>query len=483
MLSIFEDQNILYSTISYVLFGLILIFNIIINNIQNNWLNTTLNFYFCNVTKDLFLFYVIYIVWWITLLYLSFTSDEVLVGLGVFICLNIGFSLLPITRNSLWITTMNFSYNKLINIHKFISILTLLSAVVKVIAVVVLYSSYRLVSTFSNKMGLVATSSIIVSSLIANPFIRKNCFEIFYYSHRILSVLIIITMTLHFEICIYYVTPALILYFIDLVVRLFSINKVIYTKIENVDFKDKNNTCYTFITLSTTKKINTRPGCYFFLLCTDISNLEWHPLSLISENNNTLVFCVKNMGKKSWSDKIKQLSNNEFIYKTINLYLQGPYLHVKPDYNTNKYEYIINIANGIGITPFFTILEDISANIKTNKLTNIKKVLFIWIVEDVTFLLPFLHKLEILNEMGIDVKIFITKFNVNNRIDDKYYLLFEIKNYRPNVIDYINNFVVKNNNVDNKKICVISCGSNSLVNDIYKVTTALNIKLFNETFN
>jgi hypothetical protein len=482
MLSIFDDQNVLYSSISYILFGIILIFNIITNNIQNNYLNTTLDFYFCNISKDLLLFYIIYIIWWTSILYLSFASDEILIGLGSFICLNLGFSLLPITRNSLWITTMNFSYNKLINIHKFISTLTLLSSIIKIITVVVLYSNYRLISTFSNKMGLVATSCIIVSSLIAIPFIRKNCFEIFYYSHRILSVLIIITMTLHFKICIYYVAPALILYFIDLIIRLFNINKVIYTKIENIDFQDKNNTCYTFITLSTIKKIKTKPGCYFFLSCTDISKLEWHPLSLISENNNTLLFCVKNMGKNSWSDKIKKLSNNEFIYKTINLYLQGPYLHVKPDYKTNKYEYIINIANGIGITPFFTILEDISLSIKKDILTSIKKVLFIWIVEDITFLLPFLHKLEILSNIGIDIKIFITKFNINNKIDDKYYLCFEIQNYRPNIIDYINNFVVKNN-IDNKKICIISCGSNSLVKDIYKITTKLDIKLFNETFN
>jgi NAD(P)H-flavin reductase len=482
MLSIFDDQNILYPTISYILFGIILIFNITINNIQSNWFNTTLDFYFFNISKDLCLFYSIYIIWWIVLLYLSFTSDEVLVGLGSFICLNIGFSLLPITRNSLWITTMNFSYNKLINIHKFISVLTLISAVIKVIAVVVLYNNYRLVSTFSNKMGLVATIGIIVSSLIANPLIRKYWFELFYYTHRILSVLIIVTMTLHFEICIYYVSPALILYFMDLIIRLFNINKVIYTKIENVEFKDKNNTCYTFITLSTVKKINTKPGCYFFLSCTDISKFEWHPLSLISKSNNTLVFCIKNMGKKSWSDKIKQFSDNEFIYKTINLYLQGPYLHVKPDYMSNNYEYIINIANGIGITPFFTISEDIANNMKINKLTSIKKVLFIWIVEDITFLLPFLHKLETLNDMGIDIKIFVTKVNMNNKIDDKYYLIFEIKTYRPNLIDYINNFIVENN-VSNKKICIISCGSTSLVNDIYKVTSKLNIKLFNETFN
>ena len=40
--------------------------------------------------------------------------------------------------------------------------------------------------------------------------------------------------------------------------RLFNINKVIYTKIENVEFQDKNNTCYTFITLSTTKKIKMK---------------------------------------------------------------------------------------------------------------------------------------------------------------------------------------------------------------------------------
>ena len=71
----------------------------------------------------------------------------------------------------------------------------------------------------------------------------------------------------------------------------------IYSRIKNVGY---NKSSSIFIELSLMKKIKIFPGCYF-LLCfyNDISKYQWHPLSLITNDKNTLSFCAKDNGGNS----------------------------------------------------------------------------------------------------------------------------------------------------------------------------------------
>jgi len=471
--NVFNDSNIFYSTITFSLFFLFLLTILSLNFFNCYYLNKIVYLYCLGYySRDIILFYVIYLFWWTSLLVLSFVynkNEDILTKLGIWISLNIAFSLLPITKNSLWIYLFRIPYTKLMNIHKLISVLCLISVFVKVITIIVLYKFTYLYRNISSIFGTVCSLSIFLTCILSMPIIRKKFYELFYYSHRFLYLITIISMSFHYIICLYYVMPSLILYIIDIIIRLFNTRKAIYSKIKVYD-------SYIFIYLSFVKPIKINPGCYFFVCSNKISNLEWHPLSLILEKNDNMLFCVKNMGENSWSNNLKKLENNEYLFnKNDNIYLQGPYYHINLNYD---YEYIINIANGIGITPFFSILKKINNIITENDKTIIKKVVFIWIIPDMSFVLPFMDCFKYLD--NIDIQIFFTKEDDDYEDESLNFAKFFYE--KPIIFDYVKNFIETNEINDNKKVSIISCGSESLLKDIYYTCSYYGIELYNESF-
>jgi hypothetical protein len=175
---------------------------------------------------------------------------------------------------------LKIPYNKLITFHKLIAILTLFSVIIKTVVVLNIKNISFLFSNLETSMGTICSLSVLLTSILSIPYIRKNMFEVFYYSHKVLFFITAISMSLHYILCLYFILPSIILYFIDLFIRLSNTHKAVYTKIQNVDFVD---TTYIFITLKVIKNLDTKPGCYFFICCNNVSSLEWHPLSLISK--------------------------------------------------------------------------------------------------------------------------------------------------------------------------------------------------------
>lgn len=474
-LNIIQNAPIIYSIISTSVFFLLLISTLIINN-------TKCRFYFGRIVNIFYLKYlnignilfcIIYFLWWASLFIFSFFSTEVIERLGIWISLNIAFTLLPMTRNSLWVTILKVQYNNLIFIHKIIAILSLLSVIVKVVVVFIKYNFYYLFSRFNNIMGIISSLSILLTVLLSIPLIKKRIFELFYYSHRILSIITIITMSLHYISCLYYITPSIFLYLIDLIVRLFYIQKAIYTRIKNYQIEESDTT-YIFLTLKLTKNIIIKPGSYFFICCRDISTFQWHPVSIISKKNKTLLFCVKDMGENTWSNKLKILKNNSVVDNEIEIFLQGPYSHFKFNYD---YKHILCVANGIGITPFISILEDINTLHKQNKLTVLKEVIFVWIVPTEKFIIPF-QDLLTFDKTLIKIVIFVTKSNTNQILEHGFY---DIIYKKPLIYDYIENYM-NLNTITNKDMCVLSCGSESLNIDVNKFCSKFNVDLYNENF-
>ena len=467
---LFNDSNIFYSVITFSLLIILLITNFTLNCSNSNCLNKNINLFYCYfISIDILLFCIIYILWWTSLLILSFFSNEILNRLGIWICFNIAFTLLPITRNSLWVVLLKISYNKLINIHKLIALLCLFSVIVKIITIIILYNYTYLYKNISNISGTICSISIFLTVFLSIPYIRKNIFELFYYSHKILCILTIISLSFHYIICLYYIIPSILLYILDLIFRTSNTKKALYSNIHTYNFKD--GTTYTLINLTLSKNIKINPASYFFICSNNISKIQWHPLSLISQTDNNLVFCIKNMGENSWSNKLKYLENIK--YEKNNIDLQGPDYHINFENKYKKYENIICIANGIGITPFLSLLKDVNEKIE-NKIYNLNKVIFIWIIPEITFITPFINNLKILN--NIEIQIFLTKsYDEEENIFD----FCKIFNEKPKIFDNISSFV-KNKNI--KKTFILFCGSESLLKDVYVTSNYFGIKLFNETF-
>ena len=102
--------------VSYSCFYIFILLSIIIKKIFNLSYFTQ-NISYFNLSRESFIFAIVYFIWWCLLLIYSFmTKDksEILFRLGLWISLNMGSVLIPITRNSIWIIIFNISYKMII---------------------------------------------------------------------------------------------------------------------------------------------------------------------------------------------------------------------------------------------------------------------------------------------------------------------------------------------------------------------------------
>ena len=440
---------------------------------------------YLNISRESFIFSISYFIWWTSLLVYSFLSpkiNDILFRTGLWITLNMGSVLIPITRNSIFLVLFNISYDHIIHMHKYMAVLCFISVWVKLIVVVIYKGFFFLFIPINNTtggsplMGTICSLSIILTVLLAIPFIRNRLFELFYYSHRVLSLITIISGTFHYLMTLYYIIPPFLLYIIDLIIREFHTHKAIYSHLKIVG-SEKDNTSCVFIHITLLNPIKVNYGSYFFICFKDISKFQYHPLSLISEHNENLIFCAKDRGENTWTNKLKKYNSSDgrSILKNKDIYLQGPYGHITINYQANKYKYLISVAGGIGITSVISVLQEINHLYVNNKLDKIKKIYLIWIASHYSLVKPFfslLHKFEDI----FDINIYITRESFNNE-DNHFKIICEKPKISNTINDIINEYKIENNDM-----AIISCGPKALSNDLITLCSNLNIDISNEDF-
>jgi predicted ferric reductase len=438
---------------------------------------------YINLYKETVIFGSLYTIWWSGLLVYSFLdSEKILCRLGLWISVNMSALLIPVTRNSIWLNLLKLSYENVIHLHKYIAILCFISVLIKLITVIIINDVHYLFilnnyeTGGSPLMGTLSSFSIILSTILSLPYIRHNFFELFYYSHRFFAIFTIITGSLHYVLTLYYILPALLLYIVDLVMRQIHTHKAIYSHFK-ITGNEKNDTSCIFIHITLLNPIKVNYGSYFFICFKDVSSFQYHPLSLISEYNENLIFCAKDRGPNTWTNMLKR--HDSSIEKNIlmnkDIYLQGPYGHITIDYTKDKYKYIFSIAGGIGITPIISVLQDINYLYENKKLCNVKKIVLIWIVKHYSFVKSFsslLSKLEPIFEIYI---------YISRRTNDSIISQFDVKFEKPNIANVIHEFI-DDDKIGSKEMAVICCGPMSLTNDVNKLCSRLNIDISNENF-
>lgn len=479
-----EDFDLFF--ISYGLFGAFVVSSLIAKKIFNIAYFVK-RIPYLNISRESFIFGGIYTSWWLILLSYSFYTDkynEILFRLGIWITINMGSVLIPVTRNSIWLILFNISYDQILHLHKYMAILCLISVLIKFI-VVIIYSGFPFLiipinytTGGSPLMGTISTLSILLSGLLSFPYIRNKCFELFYYSHKILAVIAILSGSLHYLTTLYYMLPSILMFSIDLFCRYLHTHKAIYSHLKIVG-DDEHNTSCVFIHITLLKPIKVNYGSYFFICFKDISKFQSHPLSLISETNENLIFCAKDRGKNTWTNKLKKYNSSsvEDILMNKDITIQGPYGHITIPYDKNVYKYILSIAGGIGITSVISVLQDINQLYNNNKLSNITKISLIWIVNHYSIVKPFKSLLLNLNKDVFDITIYITK----DSDDENPNVNFNIINSRPVISKLIKDFIIKNK-ILTKDMAVMCCGPRNLSLDVLTTCSELNIDISNENF-
>ena len=471
--------------IYYSLFIITLIFNYIFTKF--NLLCYRINLkYFGIISIKSFIFMIIYTIFWLYFFIYSLMLEnlnDILYIQGIWITLNLVSVIFPITKNSIWLMFFNIPYNEINHVHKYIAVLCIISSIVKLIYVLIYKNFFYLfilqnIQTGGSPLaGTLSTLGLIIMPIFTIPIIKQKFYEIFYYSHKILFFIIVLTGSLHYILVLLIILPSLLLYIFDIIIRYKNTHKALYSHIKMSGDENYNTSCI-LINIEMLKTIKTRPGSYFFICFKDISNFEWHPLSLIFQTNDILLFCAKDMGKNSWTNKLKYF-DAKFLDKTESLkkrdvYLQGPYYHMTINYKTNKFKNIFCVAGGIGITPIISMLQDIQSLFIKNKLSKLEKIFLIWIIPHISLLDTFNSILIKFNDI-VNINIYCTKkLNIINTNFNFYYK-------KPKMDELLDDYI-KQNNIDTKLTGLICCGPNSLSKDVIKICYKKEIEFSNENF-
>jgi dual oxidase len=121
-----------------------------------------------------------------------------------------------------------------------------------------------------------------------------------------------------------------------------------------------------------------RSGQWVRIACLAQNSLEYHPFTLTSApHEDTLSLHIRAVGP--WTMNIREIydKNNLKGHALPRIYLDGPYGEGHQDWY--KYEVAILVGGGIGVTPFASILKDISNKCQRGERIACKKVYFVWV--------------------------------------------------------------------------------------------------------
>ncbi|KAJ7363461.1 hypothetical protein OS493_009615 [Desmophyllum pertusum] len=243
-------------------------------------------------------------------------------------------------------------------------------------------------STVAGVTGVIMTLSLILMVSSATELIRRSFFETFWFTHH-LFVVFFGCLVVH-GVC-YVFKPT----WMNMILRS-AMMSTFGRIIQPTDYKIRPQlTAPEAMVIKHPSKVleiqmkkegfRCEAGQYIFLKCKKISQLEWHPFTLTSAPEESY-FSVHIRSAGDWTDGLhKAFDCNDCLMKDIGscprLAVDGPFGTSSTD--VFKYDVIMCIGAGIGVTPFASILKSVwyrhnqrYADLK------IKKVYFFWICRD-----------------------------------------------------------------------------------------------------
>nr|XP_023900422.1 ferric reduction oxidase 8, mitochondrial [Quercus suber]POE50795.1 ferric reduction oxidase 8, mitochondrial [Quercus suber] len=209
----------------------------------------------------------------------------------------------------------------------------------------------------AGEIGLVTGLVIWITAL---PQIRRKNFEIFYYTHHLYVVFLLFFLFHAGDRHFYMVFPGIFLFGLDKILR------ILQSKPETCILSARifpSKAMELILPKDTSLKYN--PTSVIFIKVPSVSKLQWHSFSITSSSSvddNTMSVMVKCDG--SWTSSLYDLVQAELdskaeTTKCIPIAIEGPY---GPDsMNFLRYDSVVLVAGGIGITPFLSILQEIAS--------------------------------------------------------------------------------------------------------------------------
>ncbi|GMY23712.1 ferric reduction oxidase 2 [Fagus crenata] len=199
----------------------------------------------------------------------------------------------------------------------------------------------------ANLAGEIALLILLIMRAMSIPHIRRNMFELFYYTNH-LYFLIFIFFIFHVGFAFACISlPGFYIFLVDRYLRfLQSRQKVCLTSARILP-------CVTVeLNFSKSLGLNYNPTSTIFINVPSISKLQWHPFTITSSSNldpKALSVVIKDDG--SWTKKLYELLSSPMVS------VEGPYGPAST--NFLRHDTLVMVSGGSGITPFISIIRDL----------------------------------------------------------------------------------------------------------------------------
>ncbi|KAG2183748.1 hypothetical protein INT43_006759 [Umbelopsis isabellina] len=209
-------------------------------------------------------------------------------------CANFSFVIVLGSRNTLLTKMSGLSFEQLIPFHRWLAKLGFAEMITHIVwRIMVAAQRYgtaqaALFVDIEQGTGTIATLGYLILYVTSLGYIRRNYFEVFYYSH-IVGIVVSIAASMWHEVGImFYFTPALFLYFVDRFMR--SYNSW-FQETKLVQLEAAGNTITRVVFEKAQARSTYRPGQYVFVAFSGSVNgfgslkkwfkwANWHPMTI-----------------------------------------------------------------------------------------------------------------------------------------------------------------------------------------------------------
>jgi len=387
-----------------------------------------------------------------------------------------GLLVLPTTRNSIWTTIFDVSFENMLIYHIYLGYLFLLLVVLHGVFWSIIYIKAGTLSKnifaipaqdmyaddFTVPLAeITSVVMIVVMGCISFYKIRRANYDLFYFTHHFFIVIFLVVLW-HATMSWYYILAGLSLWGVDHIVRF--LRPIIHSAtVSSVSVVGDNNIAKIEFVISSSLinpnngPINHEAGQYVYINIPDISQVAWHPFTISSapfESASTIH--VKSMKEDEWTGRLVTLIKSGEC-KSLHMNVDGPY---GVTLSTLKYKAYLLIGGGIGITPLISYYKELIyyATSNNNNLrleyAHIKKVELVWIVKTSADANAFKDVLEDLHKDIVEKGLH--KVGGGAHIS---YTIFITRSPPP----HGNNTRVSNNSNSNRKVAMMTSADSKII--------------------
>ncbi|KAL6124158.1 hypothetical protein ACLB2K_076673 [Fragaria x ananassa] len=205
----------------------------------------------------------------------------------------------------------------------------------------------------SNIAGEIALLSGLAMWVTTIPRIRRNMFELFFYTHYLYILFMVFFI---FHVGVSYaglMLPGFFLFVVDRYLRFLQSGKrarLVSARVLPGESFELN--------FAKSPALKYNPTSVMFINVPSISKLQWHPFTVTSNSNlETDKISVVIKGEGSWTRKLHQVLSSPSTSDRIEVAVEGPYGPAATHFL--RHDSLVLVSGGSGITPFISIIREL----------------------------------------------------------------------------------------------------------------------------